>query len=122
MRLADPAPARAPGLTRGLWLWAGLFLVTACTPVADRPGVRFVPDAGGLGIANSPQRIDFGRAPAGVIAALDRELGPHRVLSLAPCPADVVRQLAWGGLVLTFTAERFAGWRDDADHAGPVCG
>jgi hypothetical protein len=84
--------------------------------------VDFVPDANGLGIAGSPQRIDFDRAPQGVIPVMDRELGPGRVLPLAGCPAGVVTREAWGDLELVFTAERFVGWRQEAGSAGQVCG
>ena len=99
-------------------------VLAGCTaqPAPPRaPSVEFVPDAGGLGVAPSGLRMDFGRSPRGMIPALDRELGPHRELTLAGCPAGVVRQLAWGGLVLSFSNERFIGWRDGDRAAGSVC-
>ena len=67
------------------------------------------------------QRIDFGRAPSGVMAALDREIGPGRAMLVEGCPAGVVAQRAWGDMVLTFTAERFVGWRRGTALAGLVC-
>ena len=97
-------------------------LIAGCTTAAPKPpSVTFLPDAGGLAIAGSAQRIDFGRAPAGVIAALDRELGPHHVMPLADCPGGIARRLAWGGLELSFTDERFVGWREGANAAGITC-
>lgn len=84
-------------------------------------GAVFVPDAGGLGVAGSAQRIDFGRAPSGVISVMDRERGEHRELSLAGCPPGVVKQLAWGDLVLSFGRERFVGWQSAAASAGTTC-
>ncbi len=86
-------------------------------------GIALETDAGGLSIAGSGgQRIDFGRAPSGVIAVLERELGPGRAQGLTNCPADVRQQIAWGDLVLTFTDERFVGWRGMDGAAGQTCG
>jgi len=52
-------------------------------------GIELATDAFGLAIVGTDgQRIDFGRAPSGVIAALERELGPGRDIGLAGCPAD----------------------------------
>jgi hypothetical protein len=90
----------------------------------DEPrGIQLETDAAGLAIIGSGgQRIDFGRAPSGVIAALERELGPGRRLALTDCPRAVVQQIAWGDLVLTFTDEQFVGWRGIAGAAGQTCG
>ena len=102
-----------------------LLLLAACAAaptVPPREGVDFVPDANGLGIAGSAQRIDFDRAPQGGIPVMDRELGSGRVLPLAGCPGGVATREAWGTLELTFTAERFVGWRQGASSAGQVCG
>ncbi len=91
-------------------------------------GIQLETDAGGLAIVGpgimgtDGQRIDFGRAPSGVIAALERELGPGRALGLDGCPSGVRQQIAWGDLVLTFTDERFVGWRGAAGGAGQTCG
>jgi hypothetical protein len=105
---------------------AAFLLLSACATgplpgTAPRLGVQFNPDSGGLAVAGTGQRVDFGRAPSGVIAVLDRELGPGRDLSLAGCPAGVVTQREWGGLVLSFTGERFVGWRDASGSAGRIC-
>jgi hypothetical protein len=78
-------------------------------------------DEAGLAVEPDGRRIDFGRAPSGVIAPLDRELGPHREMGLGNCPEGVVKQLAWGSLVLSFSVERFVGWRDASGQAGRVC-
>lgn len=86
-------------------------------------GIQLETDAKGLQIIGAGGgRIDFGRAPAGVIPLLERELGPGRALALANCPAGVVQQIAWGDLVLTFTPERFVGWRGADGAAGQTCG
>lgn len=101
-----------------------LLLLAACSTapaLAPRVGVRFVGDAQGLAVPQAGQRVDFGRAPSGVIAALDRELGPGRPLGLSGCPAGVTAQRSWGGLVLTFTDERFVGWREAGGSAGQAC-
>ena len=112
-------------LGRGLALAA---LVAGCAGVdldttqAARRNASFTPDANGLAVVNAAQRIDFGRAPSGVISALDRELGQSRALGTEGCPAGIVSQRDWNGLVLTFGAERFVGWRNDGAQAGQVCG
>jgi len=85
--------------------------------------IQLETDAGGLAIVGSGgQRIDFGRAPSGVISVLERDLGPGRALDLIDCPAEIRRQIAWGDLVLTFTDERFVGWRGVDGAAGQTCG
>lgn len=100
-------------------------MLAACTPAPPAPSVTFHPDAGGLEVRPSGLRVDFGRAPSGVIPALDRSLGAHRSVALGTCPHGIVQQLAWrgpvGDLVLTFTDHRFVGWRQGAAHAGQVC-
>ena len=91
-------------------------------------GIQLATDAGGLAIVGpgimgtGGQRIDFGRAPGGVISVLERELGPGRALDLTNCPADVRQQIAWGDLVLSFTDEQFVGWRGVQGAAGQTCG
>jgi len=67
-------------------------------------------------------RIDFGRAPEGVIAAVTRVLGRPETLPLSGCPAAIATRLRWDDLDLTFTADRFVGWRTPAGQAGQVCG
>jgi len=96
--------------------------VTGSQHSTTRQGVSFVPDQAGLGVAGSALRIDFGRAPSGVIAALNREFGPGRELGVASCPAGIMTQREWSGLILTFTDERFAGWRQAGESAGQICG
>ncbi|MCP5039209.1 MAG: hypothetical protein GY945_16570 [Rhodobacteraceae bacterium] len=74
-----------------------------------------------MAVFPSGLRMDFGRAPGGVIAVLDRELGVHEVLGLSGCPAQIEMRLRWNDLVLTFTDERFAGWRETDASRGLVC-
>lgn len=103
---------------------AALLLLAGCMsapPPATPASITLLPDASGLGIAGQSQRIDFRRAPEGVIAALDRELGAHQALTLTNCPTGIVQQLDWQGLVLTFTDEEFVGWRRAGQMAGRVC-
>jgi len=88
----------------------------------EPPSTLFLPDSAGLAVQGSPLRVDFGRAPEGVIAALSRELGAPSPRPLAACPADIERQLAWGDLVLTFTRDAFVGWRRGDAMAGRGCG
>jgi len=109
------------------YVWALVLAVAGCaadapsTDRAARSGVSFTPDQTGLAVEGTGQRIDFGRAPDGVIAALDRELGPGRPLVPDGCPAGVSQQISWGTLVLTFTEERFVGWRQGPAAVGQVC-
>ncbi|MBK1636145.1 hypothetical protein [Rhodovulum adriaticum] len=96
--------------------------LAACAPAPpDKGGVSFRPDAGGLSVPETGQRVDFGRAPAGVIAPLAREMGPPDGLPLANCPEGIAQRLRWGGLELTFTDVQFVGWRQDGASAGQVC-
>ena len=83
--------------------------------------VAFVPDTQGLAVQPSAQRVDFGRSPKGVIPALTRELGHPSVLSLAGCPTDIASRLRWEDLELTFTSERFVGWKQADNQRGRVC-
>lgn len=94
----------------------------ALTTAPDPTGQSFTPDPRGLAVDGTGLRIDFGRAPGGVIAALDRALGPGEDLGGNGCPAGVTRQIGWGDLVLSFTDERFVGWRRGSQQAGKVCG
>ncbi|UWQ14339.1 hypothetical protein K3556_00115 [Aliiroseovarius sp. M344] len=91
------------------------------SPTQQRSNVAIRPDMAGLQIDPIGKRIDFGRSPKGVLPALDRELGRHEVLSLDGCPASINRQLRWDDLVLTFTQERFVGWRNTSGQQGQVC-
>ncbi|MEJ1991391.1 MAG: hypothetical protein P8X50_06635 [Maritimibacter sp.] len=108
------------GLRRAACL-SGFLLIAACTQQAQRAFVHFIPGATGLAVPEAGQRIDFGRSPEGVIAALDREVGPGRELPLVGCPESVARQIDWQGLVLSFSRERFIGWRSGNQQAGQTC-
>lgn len=96
--------------------------LTACvTSKPPRSAVVVQPDMAGLQINPVNKRIDFGRSPKGVVPVLDRELGGHEPLSLAGCPSGVVQQLRWDDLVLTFTGERFVGWKSQQGQSGATC-
>lgn len=96
--------------------------LTACVaPAPTRSAVAIHPDASGLQVDPVNKRIDFGRSPKGVVPALDRELGRHEVLPLSGCPASIAQQLQWNDLILTFSRERFLGWRDATGRQGQTC-
>lgn len=104
----------------------GLALLSACVqPGAPTPeprqAVSFAPDAQGMAVLPSNQRVDFGRSPKGVIRALTRELGRPTPLPLTSCPTGITQRLRWGELELSFTAERFVGWKRGTDQHGRVC-
>ena len=95
-----------------------------CTPptqLAPKVGIDLIPDSQGLGIEGSRQRIDFGRSPKGVFPTLTRELGAGKPVSLAGCPAGILQQVEWGDITLTFTNERFVGWKTATARAGQTC-
>ncbi|WP_289069371.1 hypothetical protein [uncultured Aliiroseovarius sp.] len=109
-------------MMRLLALLAVLAGLTACmSPAPTRSSVVIRPDAAGLQVDPVNKRIDFGRSPKGVVPALDREVGRHKALPLDGCPAGVVQQLQWDDLVLTFTRERFVGWKDGGASSGTTC-
>ncbi|SMR82574.1 hypothetical protein SAMN04488030_2927 [Aliiroseovarius halocynthiae] len=89
--------------------------------VQPRKGATFLPDAQGLAVQPSAQRVDFGRSPKGVIPALTRELGRPAVLPLTGCPTGIAQRMRWGDLELTFTSERFVGWKQGEGQHGRVC-
>ncbi|WP_292019488.1 hypothetical protein [Maritimibacter sp. UBA3975] len=89
--------------------------------VPARVGAQFVPDERGLAIEGTAQRIDFGRSPKGVVPVLERELGRGQAIPLTGCPDGVAQQVDWDGLILTFTNERFVGWRTASARAGQAC-
>lgn len=112
---------------RGVVVALGLAAMLAgCVQPADAPrqkrsGASFIPDAQGLSVVPVNQRVDFGRSPKGVIPALTRELGRPTALALTGCPAGITQRLRWRDLELTFTAERFVGWKQGAAQQGRVC-
>ncbi len=95
---------------------------SAMAPTVAPSSITLVPDAEGLMVLPLGKRIDFGRSPKGVIPALDRELGAHTDLPLTGCPAGIIARHRWGNLELSFTAERFVGWRQDGQTQGQICG
>lgn len=102
-------------------VFAGCTGVNATQNTTARQGASFSPDQAGLAVVGSALRIDFGRAPAGVIAGLDRELGPGRDLGVSGCSTGVAMQRDWDGMILTFTDEQFVGWQQGGRSAGQIC-
>ncbi len=109
--------ARAAALP--LVLLAGCVAAPTASPP---PEISFRPDPAGLAVLPSGLRMDFGRAPEGMIPILERALGRGEALPLAGCPAEISARIAWGGLELFFTDERFVGWRQGAARGGETCG
>ncbi len=110
-------------MARALLSLGAALVLSAC---ATAPGVRadrieLVPDTGGLAIAGSALRFDFARSPEGMIAALERAVGRPEILGLTGCGPEIRQQIAWADLVLTFTDERFVGWRQGEARAGQTC-
>ncbi|NDW54331.1 hypothetical protein [Aliiroseovarius sp. PrR006] len=104
----------------------GLLLLSACVqpgaPVRQpQQTVTIAPDAQGLAVLPSNQRVDFGRSSKGVIPALTRELGRPNALPLTGCPTDITHRLRWAELELSFTPERFVGWKRGTEQRGRVC-
>ncbi len=102
-------------------LAATLTLAACATGTGRADRITVIPDLKGLAIVGSQQRIDFGRAPEGVIAALNRSYRRAKARPLEGCPADIRQQIAWGELILTFTDEAFVGWRQGNSYAGQIC-
>jgi hypothetical protein len=100
--------------------------LSACTaaPEPAGPGGPLVPapDPEGIAVQGSPLRIDFGRAQAGVIAAVARLEGRGPAATV-DC-AGGVSALRWdSGLTLHFRGGAFLGWaRPDGTSAGIPCG
>ncbi len=111
----------APGTLKACLLLPFLAACASPTTTPRAPQISLTPDANGLAVAPSGLRIDFGRSPKGVVPSLDRTLGRHTALPLTGCPADIRQNLRWGDLILTFTKERFVGWRQQGQSAGRTC-
>lgn len=45
----------------------------------------------------------------------------QQTLGIIGCPSDIIQQLRWGDLVLTFTDEQFVGWRTNDAMQGRIC-
>ncbi|MDA5092932.1 hypothetical protein O2N63_02435 [Aliiroseovarius sp. KMU-50] len=98
-----------------------LLVLAGCQAKPTTSSVTFVPDLEGILVLPHDKRIDFGRSPMGVVPILDREMGMRKVRSLSGCPADITARYQWGDLVLSFTPERFVGWRKGARSQGLTC-
>jgi hypothetical protein len=95
-------------------------------PSAIMPAAQgLTPDANGLQPGGTSLRIDFGRAQAGVVAAVSRLLGtpPASTVQREGCPGGGDTYVTWAtGLTLAFRAGSFVGWRDAAGRsAGDTC-
>lgn len=75
----------------------------------------------GLSVTPFGLRIDFGRAPEGTISAMNQGAKRQQTLGIIGCPSDIIQQLRWGDLVLTFTDEQFVGWRTNDAMQGRIC-
>ena len=118
---------------RAAALAAAPLLLAACVgagggdPTGSRPAVPDGPvfpvafDEGGIDVVGSGQRIDFGRAQAGVIQTMTRLEG--ETPETAPCDAPGLGAAFWrGGALLVFRDGTFVGWRDaDGRSAGTSC-
>jgi hypothetical protein len=96
--------------------------VTACAPAPEAaPPPAFAPDAEGIALLGVPQRIDFGRADEGVIAAVTRLEG-RGPAATAACPGGATAVRWPSGLSLHFADGAFLGWaRPDGTFAGLPC-
>lgn len=98
--------------------------VPARFPDGPLRGAGLTPDATGLQPGGTALRIDFGRAQAGVVAAVARlkDAAPVSTGAAPGCPAADT-EVAWrDGLVLAFRGGTFVGWRDAAGRAaGAAC-
>jgi hypothetical protein len=96
--------------------------LAACAPTAEvAPPPAFTPDSDGIALIGVPQRIDFGRAQEGTIAAVTRLEGRGpAATTVCSSGATAVR---WpSGLSLHFSDGAFLGWADgDGRAAGLPC-
>lgn len=89
-------------------------------PVPDGPVFPVAYDARGIDVVGSGQRIDFGRAQAGVIDTMTRLQGAQP--SLLPCDASTRSAASWrNGPLLVFRNGSFVGWSTTQGAAGEVC-
>jgi hypothetical protein len=96
--------------------------VAACAPTPEAaPPPAFAPDADGIALIGTTQRIDFGRAEAGVVAAVTRLEGRGAVATTG-CPGGATAVRWPSGLSLHFADGAFLGWaRPDGTSAGLHC-
>lgn len=102
---------------------AGLILALAACAPAPRaaPPPAYAPDAGGIAILGTGQRIDFGRAEAGAIAAVTRLQGQAPDDRVA-CPSGATAVRWADGLSLHVADGAFLGWAaPDGTTAGMPC-
>lgn len=92
-------------------LLVALAACTETTTVTRASGdVALRPDRGGLAVAGG-QRIDFGRAEAGTVAAVTRLLGTPLSSGVnGECGAGPTKIVKYRGMDLLFRDGAFAGW------------
>jgi hypothetical protein len=96
--------------------------LAACAPTPEvAPPPAFAPDSDGIALIGVPQRIDFGRAEAGVIAAVTRLEGRGPAATTV-CPGGATAVRWSSGLSLHFADGAFLGWADaDGTSSGLPC-
>ncbi len=85
------------------------------TTTRDASTTPLRPDRAGLAIAGNDQRIDFGRAEAGAIAAVTKVLGaaPVSRTDNAECGAGPATLVKYDRIDLLFQGGAFRGWSTD---------
>ncbi len=95
-----------------IWSVACLALAgcATTTPAPEEPtGIR--PDAGGIAIEGTEQRIDFGRAEEGAVAAVTRILGEPQSRSVnSECGAGATTIVKFKEIDLLFLEGDLRGW------------
>lgn len=93
----------------------------ALTPdVAQGPVYPVAYDARGIDVVGSGQRIDFGRAQAGVIDTMTRLQGASP--QILPCDSSTRSAARWpDGPLLVFRNSSFVGWSADGAQTGEAC-
>ncbi len=88
--------------------------------VSDRPIFPVSYDAQGISVDGSGQRIDFGRAQAGVIETMTRLQG--RAPTILPCDLSTRSAARWqDGPLLVFRNGNLVGWSNEGNGAGETC-
>ncbi|MBF9042734.1 hypothetical protein HKCCE4037_05320 [Rhodobacterales bacterium HKCCE4037] len=89
-------------------------------PVADGPVFPVAYDARGIDVVGSGQRIDFGRAQAGVIDTMSRLQGDRP--AILQCDNASLTGASWSdGPILVFRNGSFTGWRTESGDMGDTC-
>ncbi len=101
-------------------LLLGACIGGAPVPVADGPVFPVAFDARGVDVVGSGQRIDFGRAQAGVIETMTRLQGDAP--TILPCDQSNRAVARWrDGPLLVFRNGSFVGWSNEGASTGEAC-